>query len=306
MKNFKKTTMATAASLLLVSGAVSAADIYLDVGTNAYEVPLVTANDADSTTGIFEQFGFNQLLATSIYDINEVGESGGAADIFGSFYDTNIASELTAAGVPTSGTAMDGSTFVELMLPGCPGTKCDIDALSPLVPPSNGVDSEGYGLTWDLQLQYRFEGTLTLAGPVYTGGYIDVNFNDFNDNANDRTVITGSLTGSLLEPANLNLYFDITFAEVGFLFIDNGSGTFIDAAEGTTSHMDNATFAIDTNVVPPIPTLDQLLVVGDNAIRQSELDGSAVAAIPEPATIAMMGLGLLGLGAAARRRNTKA
>ncbi|HSG52250.1 MAG TPA: hypothetical protein VLA40_09080 [Rheinheimera sp.] len=73
------------------------------------------------------------------------------------------------------------------------------------------------------------EGTLTAGGPVYTGGYIDVYFNDIFNNANDRPVLRLSLTGSHIEDANLNLFFDITFAEAGFLWIDNGSGTFIDA-----------------------------------------------------------------------------
>ena len=122
----------------------------------------------------------------------------------------------------------------------------------------------------------------------------------FND-ANDRHVLTLSLTGSSIEAANLNLFFDITFAEAGFLWIDNGSGTFIDA-ESVIASGEYAQVVLDTNVNPPIPTPDKLLLVGNNAIRQTTLDGSITASIPEPASLTMLGLGLLGLAAAGRRQ----
>ncbi|WP_421862757.1 PEP-CTERM sorting domain-containing protein [Motiliproteus sp.] len=294
----KKLTLATVAtaSLLVSSGQALASDMYIDVGSNTYEsAPNIL--DANSTTGIFNEFGFSQLLATSVYDFSD-------GSPLGAFYDTNIASELGFANVPAAGLALDGVTNVNLVSPNCAGGQCDIDALSPLVPPL-GSDSEGFLLTWDLQLEYHFDGTLTPGGPVYTGGFVDVIFNDFNNDLNDRVVLTATLTGSDIQAANLNLFFDITFAEVGFLFIEQG-GTFVDAAAGIPTG-NYAEFILDTNVNPPIPTLDQLLLVVDdggnpNAIRQTTLDGSVTAQIPEPGTLALFGLGLLGLGATARRK----
>lgn len=306
----KKLTLASVAtaSLLVSSGQALAADLYLDLGAfgdgvaagNLHdESRFIGAPDANSATGIFSEFGFSQLLATSIYDFSD-------GDVLGSFYDTNIPAELGFAGVPTSGLALDGLTTVDLVLPNtAPAVgQSDIDALSPLVPPL-ATDNEGFLQTWDLQVAYHFDGTLTPGGPVYTGGTFDVFFNSLIDDTEDRLVLTGTLTGSSITAANLDLFFDITFAEAGFLFIEQG-GAFVDAAAGIPTG-NYAEFQLDTNVNPPIPTPDQLLLVVDgggnpNAIRQTTLDGSVTAQIPEPGTLALFGLGLLGLGATARRK----
>src|SRR5690606_8446931 len=123
--------------------------------------------------------------------------------------DTNSPSALAFANVPASGTALDGATPISLVLPNCLGGQCDIDALSPLVPPLSS-DNEGFLQTWDLQVAYTYNGTLTAAGPSYTSGFFNVFFNDLNNDANDRLVLSGALTGSLIQAANLDLFFEIT------------------------------------------------------------------------------------------------
>jgi hypothetical protein len=279
--------------------------MYIDLSTNAYDLNLgaVTNSDANTQTGLFNEFGFSQLMATSVYDLSD-------GSVLGSFYDTNKANELTNLGVPTSGLAMDGTTTVTLSMP--TGSQLDIDALSPLSPPI-ASDDEGFLLTWDLRIAYHLIGTLGASGPSYTGGTFDIWFNDIANDANDRVVLSGNLTGSNLQAANLLLYFDITDAESGFLFIETapGSGVFKDATtlEGVSNPRE---FVLDTNVNPPIPTADQLLVVADcnnattactpAAVRQTTLDGS-ITPMPEPGTIALLGAGLLGLGALRRRKS---
>ena len=295
-------------SAMLLSSAANANNVYLNVGTNTYDDTVTAGNgsligifpgtgfDADTTTGIFTEFGFSQLLATSIYDTDGMG------NLTGTVTDTNVPSLLAAAGIPVggvSGLALDNATNVSLVRPACNLGQCDIDALSPLAPPS-GTDSEGFLRSWDFQVEYKLDAVLTASGPVYTSGYIDIMFNDFFNDANDRTVITANVTGSAINAANLDIFFDVTFAEAGFMFIDSGSG-YIDAADQILTGF-LPTFALDTNVNPPIPTPNQLLLVGDKAIRQTTLDGSIAAKIPEPATLAILGLGMLGLGAASRRK----
>ncbi len=289
MKKLSAISLALAA--LFTVGAASANNMYINLPNNTYDAsavigpgvfPGVRPFDLNTQTAIFNEFGFSQILATSIYAI-----SGGS--LTGSFYDTNIPAELTAAGIPAAS------------FPDCPNGQCDIDALSPLVPPLT-TDNEGYLQTWDLQVEYHFDGVLTPGGPVYNSGTFTVYFNDtavagLHDGG---IAIQGTLTGSQINLANLDLYFDITYVVPNFLFISNGS-SFVDAFTqvGTATP---PTLHLDTNVNPPIPDIGSLIPINaTSAYRQTTLDGSITAAIPEPSTIALLGIALFGIGAIGRR-----
>ncbi len=255
--------------------------------------------DANSQTGSFTEFGFSQLLGTSIYDFSN-------NSILGDFYDTNITSELLAAGITdgVSGLALDGLTNVTLNYPST--GQMDLDALSPLAPPLNGTDNEGFLAAWELNTQFLFEGTLTATGPVYTGGFFEVWFQDLDNAANNFLGFKGEVVGSNLQAANLDIFLKITEATQGFLFDGaTENGVFTDVYD-IIAQTGGYSMVIDTNVNPPIPTLDSLLLVqGDqqqfSVVRQASLDGS-VNAVSEPSTLAVLGLGLLAFGASRRRK----
>jgi hypothetical protein len=290
---------AFAMSVLALSTSASAvslfgSDIYIDTGDRVFgDDPNCGSclNDDDSMTGIFDEFGFSQFLATSVYDLSD-------GDLLGSFFDTNDVTTLTGLGIPANGTALDGVTPVSLTLP-TPG-QVDIDALSPLVPPIANTDNEGFLNSWDMVATYTLNGTLEATGPKYTGGTIDIYFRNFLTNTQEL-VLTLTLTGSNLQAANLLLNFDVTFAKVGFLWVDDGSGTFIDMASAIGTRPAQA--QLDTNVNPPFPDDSQLLLLGTNAIRQTTLDGSIGYRVPVPGTMLLLGLGLLGMASARKRAN---
>lgn len=293
----KKIVGAITVALGLNAAGAMAAPMYIDltsIDANPLKYGTVFNTNVDGQTAVFTEFGFSQLLATSIYDLSD-------GSVFGAFEDTNIASTLLAAGVPNSGLALDGLTTVNLVNPLVPG-QVDIDDLSPIAMTG---DAEGFGLTWELLVEYSFTGNLSAGGPQYTGGTFEVIFNSLIDDTDDQSVLTGTLVGSTIAAANLDLFFDVDTALDGFLWVENSQGGFTNAGDSYLANGGTFDLALDTNVNPPIPTLDQLLLVGTNAIRQTTLDGSITGTVPAPGVLALMGLGFLGLGAARRRKSIK-
>ncbi|MBK1693379.1 hypothetical protein CKO09_01305 [Chromatium weissei] len=313
---------------ILTAETASANQMYLNLGAltdgSSYDEPQrFHTVDANTTTAVFPSLGFNTIKATSIYDMTD-------GSVYGSFIDTNDTSVLTSYGISTSITApsiyemttsITATPDVVLTAPDCVIGECDIDTLNDI---NTRGDHEGFGQTWDIQVQYRFEGFLSTDNTItFTGGYLDIYFNEYENDTtsgivlggtNEKRLLRAEVTGSELVSGNLDLFFDITSAVDDFFWIDNGRGTYLDPYD-TALIGEYATMRLDTNIDPPIPTTDKLLLLPTNfpitvgtpyavaAIRQTELDGSIRMAIPEPTTLALLGIGLFGVGIA--RRNIK-
>lgn len=299
-----------AAASILISSSAYAAPFYMNPGFDG------GASDGDTVTALIRELGMTGTLATSFYE--------GDPTVVGTrVVDTNIASVMSGYGYnPAPGgtnyTTVAGTTVTHTAV-GTPGHR-NIDALNTVDPSTEDYEGFTNGQTvpyttpgfWGLTFDYFLDGVTTATGVNYTSGYFNV---FFNSSAGIEQILRLEVTGSNLQAANLDLVGHITYDF-------NGDGTddandlaknlFIDAASGKTFHelwvagagLPAVNWTLDTNVNPPIPTANQLVALaGGNFVRQTTLDSSVnFQAVPEPAALALLGIGLAGLGVISRRK----
>lgn len=322
-----KNALLTTAILGILSSSAYAGPIYLNVGTD-YN------GDNNSTTASFNQFGYSGTRSTSFYDVDSKGNLTGAVR------DSNIVSVMNTLGFSNTlqtsinGSAADSNTSLGGIQPyayNAMPDESDFDSLNPLGPFADNENFLQSSNGWGMFYQYDIAGLLDFqsASVNFNSGFINIFFYDF---ATVKAAITGGSTVEQALDASkiqvLNLIVESSYNNTGGLFINgyvnydfDGDGidndtnafqrSFINDTKSGLSYYNlwnlgdkkTLSFRLDSNVDPILPTPDTLVMgTAGKLYRQGTLDGSLIFNVPEPATLALMGLGFIGIGATARRR----
>jgi hypothetical protein len=282
----KKSLLTTILGLALVAPLASAAPIQ---STNIY----VDASSVATATGDWN--------GDSVIDSSDL-----ITDVFGYFITNGFSPTSTyiddngVAGINTGDSVSDAASGI------------NIGSLNPL-----GGTPGGFGTDWGLNLNWNLSGTAIVAPDLVTGttnylgdftsGTISFDITDsFGGAVVQSNALVLSIVGSggfpVFNAINAEIYASVTSSISGFFFTNDGFDF---------NTLLNIPIAIDMLGTGNVSGLDNApTLVGNNGLydvyeRTTQIDSFDIRVVPEPASLAIMGLGLLGFAASRKRKTNK-